>query len=231
MRWEFDDGFLHKSDTAKKERIEKLFRREVEPKLRCGNGKLFFGLDFARSGDLTVYWITEQDGTRCNTRLILEVKNCPFREQEQTASLMLKAAKLQGRLGGMAIDSRGNGQSLAENISLDYPGATGVMETKSWYAEWFPKLKALMETEDFILPEDETVLSDFSVVQMKEGNPYVPDTRVKDRDGKSFRHGDAACAAVLACYAVYECACEPAPVFLPVEGKEAKKKKSFFGIF
>ena len=233
IRWEFPDEFLHKSDTSKKDRIEKLFRREVEPKLRCGNGKLFFGLDFARSGDLTVYWVTEQDGTRCNTRLILEVKNCPFREQEQTASLMLKAAKLQGQLGGMAIDSRGNGQSLAENISLDYPGATGVMETKSWYAEWFPKLKALMETEDFTLPEDETVLSDFSVVQMKEGNPYVPDTRVKDRDGKSFRHGDAACAAVLACYAVYKCACEPAPVFLPVEGaeKDYKKKKSFFGIF
>lgn len=228
-RWEFPDSFLRKNEVYKKNYIEKLFLAEIAPELETGSGKIFAGLDFARSGDLTVYWITEQSGKSCHTKMILEVKNCPFREQEQTATLLLDTVRKQGRLGGIAIDSRGNGQSLAENIALDFPGAAvGIMETKSWYAEWFPKLKALIETEDFSLPQDETVLSDFAVVQIKEGNPYVPDIRIKDRDGKSLRHGDAACAAVLACYAVYECAAEPAPVFSPVP---SKKRRTFFGLF
>ena len=59
-------------------------------------------------------------------------------------------------------------------------------------------------------------------VVLKNGNPYVPDIRLKDRDGGK-RHGDAALAAVLACYAVSECAASPAPMFYSAKNQTEKK--------
>lgn len=227
IRWDFPDSFLHKSDFFKSAEIARRFKRDAEPLLSAGGGLLFFGLDFARSGDLSVLWcLSQKPGAPLEARFVLEMRNCPFREQEQAASLFLRTAKALRALGGMAIDSRGNGQYLAENLSLDFPGAAeGVMETAAWYAEWFPKLKALMETEDFTLPDDGPLLSDFSVVTLRNGNPHIPDARTKDRDGENTRHGDGAAAALLACYAVFECAPSPPPVFEAVRKKE---KRSFF---
>lgn len=223
VRWNFNNDFLFKDSLFKKRAVEKLFRKDVEHIIRCCTGKVYIGEDFARSGDLSVYWILEQFATRCMVRCILEVKNCPFEEQENTARMMLHAAREQGNLGGIAIDARGNGQQIAETMSLEFPGAAiPVMETAAWYAEWFPRLKALMETSDWTIADDQRIVNDFGIVVLKNGNPYVPDIRLKDRDG-GRRHGDAALAAVLACYAVSECAASPAPVFYTVKSKADTK--------
>lgn len=228
LRWSFPNGFLHKSADYKKRYVEKLFNTELAPIIRGCKGKVFIGEDFARSGDLTVYWILEQLGTVCEVRAILEVKNCPFEEQENTGRMILQTVKDNGVLGGMAIDARGNGQQLAETLSLEFPGAVEpIMETASWYATWFPKLRALLETEDFTLPNDETILSDFGIVVLKNGNPYIPDVRLKDRDGTK-RHGDGALAAVLACYAVHECVASAPPIFACVPKKDKKQPFSWF---
>ena len=123
----------------------------------------------------------------------------------------------------MAIDGRGNGQQIAETMSLEFPGAAvAVMETAAWYAEWFPRMKALMESSEWTVPDDQTIMADFGIVVLKNGNPYVPDIRLKDRDG-GRRHGDAALAAVLACYAVSECAASPAPMFYSAKNQIEKK--------
>lgn len=223
IRWNFGSDFLFKNALYKKREVEKLFRKDVEHIIRCCTGKVYIGEDFARSGDLTVYWILEQAGTRCRVRAVVEVKNCPFEEQENTARMMLHAAREQGKLGGMAIDGRGNGQQIAEAMSLEFPGAAvAVMETAAWYAEWFPKMKALMEGSEWTVPDDQTIMADFGIVVLKNGNPYVPDIRLKDRDGGK-RHGDAALAAVLACYAVSECAASPAPMFYSAKNQVEKK--------
>ena len=227
VRWNFKDDFLHKPAYYKKSEVEKMFNADIAPIIRGCNGKVFIGQDFARSGDLTVYWILEQAGMACELRCVLEVKNCPFEEQENTGRMMLSLAKAEGKSGGMAIDGRGNGQQITETLSLEFPGTcVGVMETASWYATWFPKLKALLETQDFTLPDDETILSDFGVIVLKNGNPYVPDIRTKDRDGTK-RHADGALSALLACYATYECAPTPPPIFEGV-GQKQSRKQGFF---
>lgn len=229
IRWDFPDSFLYKGDFSKNAEITRRFRRDAEPLLQAARGLLFFGLDFARSGDLSVLWCLSQgDGETLDARFVLEVRNCPFREQEQAASLFLRAAKSRGALGGMAVDSRGNGQYLAENLSLDFPGAVeGVMETPAWYAEWFPKLKALMETEGFTVPDDLHIISDFSAVTLRNGSPHIPDARTRDRDGKNTRHGDGAASALLACYAVSVCAPSPPPVFAAAP---QRRRRGFFGL-
>ena len=225
IRWNFSVDFLFEGAAKKKRTVEKMFESDIAPLLRGCEGKVFIGEDFARSGDLTVYWIAEQTGTYCRTVAILEVKNCPFEEQENTARMMMNTCYQVGNLGGMAIDGRGNGQQIAETMSLEFPGvAVGVMETASWYGIWFAKLKAMFETEDFSLPDDETILCDFGIITLKNGNPYVPDVRLKDRDGGK-RHGDGALACVLCYYAVNECVASPAPIFETV--KEKKKKRWF----
>lgn len=228
FRWEFDNDFLHQSAQAKERRIASL-ARSCEPYIAWAKGKLYFGMDFGRSGDLSVIWTACQTGVTVQTLLVIEIQNCPFREQEQAVRLLLESAQRRGVLGGIAIDARGNGQALAENISVDFPGAAaGVMETAAWYAEWFARLKAFFETEDFTLPDDETVLADFGIVTVKNGNPYIPDVRTADRTGRGRRHGDAAAAAVLACYALHECAASPPPVF---SAAPVKKRRGFFGLF
>ena len=228
IRWSFPNGFLHKSAEHKKRYVEKLFNTELAPIIRGCKGKVFIGEDFARSGDLTVYWILEQLGTVCEVRAILEVKNCPFEEQETTARMILQTAHESDVLGGMAIDARGNGQQIAETLSLEFPGVVEpIMETASWYATWFSKLRALIETEDFTLPKDETILADFGIVVLKNGNPYIPDIRLKDRDGTK-RHGDGALSAVLACYAVHECVSSAPPIFQSVPKKTRKQPFSWF---
>lgn len=228
IRWSFPNGFLHKSAEHKKRYVEKLFNTELAPIIRGCKGKVFIGEDFARSGDLTVYWILEQLVTVCEVRAILEVKNCPFEEQENTGRMILQTAHESGVLGGMAIDARGNGQQIAETLSLEFPGAVEpIMETASWYATWFSKLRALIETEDFTLPKDETILADFGIVVLKNGNPYIPDIRLKDRDGTK-RHGDGALSAVLACYAVHECVSSAPPIFQSVPKKTRKQTFSWF---
>ena len=142
--------------------------------------------------------------------------------------MILQTAHESGVLGGMAIDARGNGQQIAETLSLEFPGAVEpIMETASWYATWFSKLRALIETEDFTLPKDETILADFGIVVLKNGNPYIPDIRLKDRDGTK-RHGDGALSAVLACYAVHECVASAPPIFQSVPKKSRKQHFSWF---
>ncbi len=223
VRWSFGGDFLFREAAYKRREVEKLFRRDVEHLIRGCAGKVYIGEDFARSGDLTVYWILEQAGTSCRARGVLEVKNCPFEEQENTARMMLHAAREQGNLGGMAIDGRGNGQQIAEAMSLEFPGAAaGVMETAAWYAEWFPRMKALMESSEWTVPDDQTIMADFGIVALRNGNPHVPDIRLRDRDG-GRRHGDAALAAVLACYAVAECAPSPAPSFHQAGARQKKR--------
>ncbi len=109
--------------------------------------------------------------------------------------------------------ARGNEQSLAEEAVLEFPGsAAAVMETPAWYAEWFPRLRAMLDEGTFFVPDDEAVKSDFSIVQLKNGVPHIPPLRTADRDGKGKRHGDGAAGAALALYAWSELAADPPPV-------------------
>ena len=128
------------------------------------------------------------------------------------------------KFGGLAIDSRGNGQQLGEHAMLRHPGASiQVMETNAWYAKYGTDLHGLMESGDFTVPDDETIKADFALVVLKNGIPTIPAVRTSDRDSKGKRHGDGASAAMLCVCAWRECAADPAPSFVSVE----KKKSNF----
>ena len=225
-RLECSDSFLHKNESFKNREIEKFFNQEVRPILGALEGQVFGGNDFGRSGDLTTYWFAEEvSKTQLAVRLIVEIKNAPFEQQQLFNDYVTDWLSERKKFGGLAIDSRGNGQQIGEHAMLRHPGASiQVMETNAWYAKYGTDLHGLMESGDFSVPDDETIKADFALVVLKNGIPTIPAVRTSDRDSKGKRHGDGASAAMLCVCAWRECAADPAPSFFVAE----KKKKSFW---
>ncbi|MBR1639021.1 MAG: hypothetical protein IJ688_06515 [Treponema sp.] len=225
-RLECSDSFLHKNESFKNREIEKFFNQEVRPVLGALEGQVFGGNDFGRSGDLTTYWFAEEvSKTQLAIRLIVEIKNAPFEQQQLFNDYVTDWLSERKKFGGLAIDSRGNGQQIGEHAMLRHPGASiQVMETNAWYAKYGTDLHGLMESGDFTVPDDETIKADFALVVLKNGIPTIPAVRTSDRDSKGKRHGDGASAAMLCVCAWRECAADPAPSFFVAE----KKKKSFW---
>ncbi|WP_147613850.1 hypothetical protein [Treponema pectinovorum] len=222
-RLECSDSFLHKEDRRKDSEIVSFFNQEIRGLLASFESQIFFGNDFGRNSDLSTYWVCEEvEKASLAVRMIVELKNVPFEQQQLFSDLMSDFLEERGRLGGGAIDSRGNGQQIGEHASLRHPGAiVNVMETNAWYAKYGSELHGLMESRDFTVPDDEVIKADFSIVTLKNGIPLIPALRTEDRDGKGKRHADAASAAMLCVCAWRECASSPEPIFTFCE----KKKK------
>jgi phage FluMu gp28-like protein len=206
LRWECKAGFEVLPDHIRKAECNDWLEEHLKPLLEAlpPNAISFDGEDFGRSGDLTVHvpLIQMQNLVR-RVPFILELRNVPFRQQEQVAFYLLD--RLPRFMGG-AFDARGNGQSLAEFAMQRY-GPTRihqVMLSESWYREHMPPVKAALEDGTLDdLPRDADVLADLRAVQMVRGVPRIPETRSTGED-QGKRHGDAAVAVALAYYASRE---------------------------
>ena len=160
----------------------------------------YFGSDFARSGDLTVFWVgTEQIDLTLRTPLVLELRDAPFRTQEQILSYVIDRLP---SFSGAALDARGNGQALAEYARQKYGPdmALEVMISEKWYHENMPHLKTRLEDRTIILPKNSDVLTDLRLIKLIKGVPRIPDTHTKDKAGNK-RHGDAAVALCMMLHA------------------------------
>jgi len=161
----------------------------------------YYGMDFARNGDLSVIApLIEDSGLRRRVPFLIELRNVPFKQQEQ---LLFWLVDRLSRFGAGAHDARGNGQYLAEVAMMKY-GSTmihQVMLALEWYRENMPKMKAAFEDGEITIPKDADVLDDLRAIQVVKGVPKVPDNgHTKGNDGGQ-RHGDAAVAICLAWFA------------------------------
>lgn len=155
----------------------------------------FCGVDFGRSGDLSVFWpATEEKDLRLVPPFVLELRNCPHRTQQQILFAILDRLP---RFSGVSLDARGNGSALAEAARQEYGPAQvrEVMISESWYRETMPILKAGIEDKTLILPKDAGILSDFRSLRVVKGVARVPEQRTKDKTGG--RHGDSAVACAM----------------------------------
>lgn len=157
----------------------------------------FCGVDFGRSGDLSVFWpATEEKDLRLVPPFVLELRNCPHRTQQQILFAILERLP---RFSGVSLDARGNGSALAEAARQQYgpEQVREVMISESWYRETMPLLKAGIEDKTLLLPKDAGILSDFRSLRVVKGVARVPEQRIKDKTGG--RHGDSviACAMML----------------------------------
>lgn len=158
-----------------------------------------FGEDFARSGDLTVVDVGEiaQD-LHITTKLQVELKNIPFRQQEQ---ILFYIVDRLPRLRGGAMDARGNGQALAEYAKDRYGSEVieCVMLSEAFYREQMPRFKSHFEDALITIPHDDDTRTDLQALSVnRRGTPCLGDVRTgKEKE----RHGDAAISLFLMVYA------------------------------
>ena len=206
LRWECKAGFEVLPDGLRKADCQDWLDAQMRPLLEALPTDVlsFNGEDFGRSGDLSVHvpLLQHQNLVR-RVPFMVELRNVPFRQQEQVAWYLLDRLP---RLMGAAFDARGNGQFLAEFAMQRY-GASRVQQvmlSEAWYREHMPPVKAALEDGTLTdLPKDADVLADLRAIQMVRGVPRIPDVRSTGED-KGKRHGDAAVATALAYFASRE---------------------------
>ncbi len=198
LRWEAQAGFAEWPDHLREAEVRDWCEARLAPLLAALDPKArsVFGEDFGRSGDLTVLWPLLIGGDLVRrTPFLVELRNMPFRQQEQ--ALFFMADRLP-RLQAGALDARGNGQYLAERAMQRYGARriAQVMLSTEWYRENMPPYKAAWEDRTITAPRDADVLADHRALVMEKGVARIPE-RAKGQDGKQ-RHGDSAIAGAMA---------------------------------
>jgi len=189
----------------------------LDPKRRS-----YFGEDFGRTGDLTVITpLLEQQDVTYRAPFQLELRNVPFKQQEQILYYIVDRLP---RFSHGALDARGNGQYLAE-VAMQKYGATRisqVMLSESWYRENMPPLKAAFEDRALAIPRDADTLDDYRAFRMVKGVAKIPDRKNVGTDKKQ-RHGDAGVAGALAWFATRQAGGGP------IEYETVTERRAFAG--
>jgi len=205
IRYEQSDGFAERDDVYRASVVEAWLEENIlpllaglDPKRQC-----VLGGDFARSGDLTIMLpAQEQQDAGWQTLFALELRNIPFRQQEQILFYILDRLP---RFRHGALDARGNGQYLAE-VAMQRYGATRisqVMLSETWYRENMPKYKAAFEDKSWRLPKDADVIEDHRAFKVVKGVARLPETKNTGKDNKK-RHGDSGIAGALCWFATWQ---------------------------
>jgi phage FluMu gp28-like protein len=201
IRWETPAEFAERPEALRRAETEAFLEERVRPALEAMDPELptCFGEDFGRLGDLTVIWVLQigADLVR-RTALVVELRNVPFRQQEQI--LFYVVDRLPRFIGG-AMDARGNGQYLAETARQRYGARIAqVMLSLEWYRENMPRFRAAFEDATIELPRDADILLDHRALVVEQGVARIGERRTRGSDEKA-RHGDSAIAAALAYHA------------------------------
>ncbi|MCW4599990.1 terminase large subunit domain-containing protein [Pasteurella multocida] len=229
VRFECDDKFITYSDVERSALALEWLLKEVLPQLEQLNSdyRHSFGVDFARSGDLSVFAVCAcLPSTARRLALTLEIRNCPYDQQKQ---IMLFVLANMPRFIGSAFDSTGNGGYLAESALLRYGSSMveAVHLNDKWYREWMPKYKALYESDLISIPKDEETILDQGHIVVINGVPKIDKNRTQGKSGK--RHGDSAVAYCMAVRASYMTGGEID--FIPLPAKHSDDNKDDDSIF
>lgn len=199
LRWTQPRSFMMVADALRQIEAMRWLKAEVLPALQAfeAGEPSWFGMDFGRYVDLSVMWVGQtSDRMRRRTRLIIELGDIPFTEQEAIAKFVVDHVP---RFSHGKIDRTGNGAYLGERLLQAYGAARiePIHLSEPWYRDHWPKAKAAWEDGLFDLPRHREVIEDLRTVRVIRGVARVPDIRQKA--GQTIRrHGDAAIAAVLA---------------------------------
>ncbi|PHV02799.1 hypothetical protein [Iodobacter sp. BJB302] len=206
LRYKCDEGFELLPDHIREAECADWLKKHLAPLLAKlpADAISFNGEDFGRSGDLSVHVpLIQQQNLVRRVPFILELRNVPFRQQEQICFYLLD--RLPRFMGG-AFDARGNGQALAEYAMQKYgiSRIQQVMLSEAWYREHMPPVKAALEDGNLIdLPSHADILDDLKAIEVVRGVPRIAEKRSTGED-KGKRHGDAAIALALAYFASRE---------------------------
>lgn len=229
LRFECDARFMEWTEEEREILTLEWLLNEVLPELENLNKdyRHSFGVDFARSGDLSVFAVVATlPNTARNVEITLEIRNCPYNQQRQ---IMLFVLSKLPRFIGSAFDATGNGGYLAEAALIRY--GSSMVETvqlnDKWYREWMPKYKALYEADLIRIPQNEEIILDQGHIVVINGVPKIDKNRTQGKSGK--RHGDSAVAYCMAVRASYLTGGEID--FIPLPAKHSDDNRDDDSIF
>ncbi len=199
LRWKPpEEGFVMWSEGQRTAEMRCWLDEHVAPQLALLDPTLasYMGEDFGRTGDLTVM-VPAQLRKNLQRRMpfSVELKNCPFDQQRETAFYLLDRLP---NFRHAKFDARGNGQYLAEKALQRY-GASRiecVMLTQQWYRDNTAPMKAAFEDGSISLFADADTVDDLRAFQVVKGIPLLSDKRTTGSDNNQ-RHGDAGVAILL----------------------------------
>ena len=196
VRFEGDAEFNALSEPRRREVVEEWLGDEAAPALATldRSRRHVMGMDFARSGDMSVVAPLEVGATlRRTCPFLVEMHNVPHEQQAQAVAYVCDRLP---RFGGGAMDASGNGSYVAEKTEDRYGTLIEkVMPSIQWYRERCPPYKAALEDDRITLPRHDDVLDDHRAFMVLDGVPRLPKGKT---DTKGRRHGDAAMALILA---------------------------------
>jgi phage FluMu gp28-like protein len=200
LRWEPAADFVARPEDVRRAEAEAWCEDNLAAVIAAldANTPTCFGEDFGRSGDLTVIWPLQLSADLVRrTPFIVELRNVPFRQQEQ---ILFYVADRLPRFFAGAMDARGNGQYLAESAAGRYGDRIRqVMLSEGWYRDNMPRYKAAFEDGTIEIPKDGGILMDHRAIVVERGIARVGERKTGSDGGK--RHGDSAIAAALAYFA------------------------------
>lgn len=202
IRYEQTDEFKYLAEDIRFSEVEAWCEDTLLPLLSALDPRRqsFLGEDFGRTGDLTVIIpLQETQGATFRAPFSLELRNMPFKQQEQIVFFIIDHLP---RFTHGSFDARGNGQYLAEVAAQKY-GPTRiseVMPSETWYRENMPKYKAAFEDRTILLPKDADIIEDHRAFKIIKGVARLPEGKTNGKTGKQ-RHGDSGIAGAMAWHA------------------------------
>lgn len=205
LRLSLNNDFEKLTEFEKREQVNRWIYDQLQVILDKlpRNLRTYYGMDFGRTGDLSVIApIVENNNLSRYCPFLVEMRNVPIRQQEQVLYYIVD--RLPNFRGG-AMDGRGNGQAIAEFAKNRYGSRVeAMMLTAEKYRIIMPRYKTGLEDGVLTIPKDSDVLSDHRAVKLEQGIPKIPDTgRYRGSDGNK-RHGDSLIALVLGYHAAVE---------------------------
>ncbi len=198
IQYHCKDDFTFAPEGEREEATRRWVADYLAPILEAAPGHpAYIGMDFARSGDLSVMALSENKGRDLNSLVYIEMRNVPFSQQFQIFKALWEG---HGRIHGASLDARGNGQHLAELAAQEYGPlmVNQVMISRKFYMEYMPKYKARLENREIIIPGTPEIIDDHRTVKLSGGIPLIGE-HLKSKSG--IRHGDGVIAAVMMVHA------------------------------
>lgn len=194
IRFTGTKDFNQSSPAVRQVLMQEWIDTELKPLLKRLNPELrhALGMDFARTGDLSVIAPVEvASNLHEHVPFLVELKNVPYNQQLQ---VLFAICDVLPRVSGIVIDSRGNGSYIGEAAEDRYGSIVlKLMPTESWYRDNMPGYKAAFEDGTLTLPKHDGLLQDHRAFKLVRGVARIPEGKT---DGDS--HGDRAMACVYA---------------------------------
>ncbi len=228
IRYEQKDEFKYQPENLRESEVESWCEDTLLPLLEklAPDRQSFLGEDFGRTGDLTVIVpLQETQGATFQAPFVLELRNMPFKQQEQIVFYIIDRLP---RFTHGSFDARGNGQYLAEVAAQKYGESriSEIMLSESWYRENMARYKAAFEDKSILLPRDADIIEDHRAFKVIKGVGRLPEGKTNSKN-KNQRHGDSGIAVAMAWHATNQEAHEVGDILTSMPRESEQMLKGF----